>query len=480
MSQPKSDKKNNFYITTPIYYINDKAHIGHAYTTITADVLARYHRGLGDEVLFATGTDENSQKTVQAAEKVGQDIVSYTDEMALKWQETWERLGVNVDVFIRTTEERHKTAVYEMLDKLKKSDDIYEGLYEGLYCVGCEEFKRPDDLVEGKCQEHNQIPELIKEKNHFFRLSKYADQIKDHIKKNPDFISPVSRKNEILSFIEQGLDDISVTRESVEWGIPFPDSEGEVLYVWIDALTNYLTVTGYPSDGYDRWWPADIHVVGKNIIKFHCIIWPAMLMSAGLPLPKQILAHGFLNVGGTKISKSLGNAIDPIDLANDYGNDALRFLLLRIVPFGDDGDFTMEHFKALYNAELANDLGNLVQRTVKMIERYQGGSVGPLKEAAHDVKEYHDAMKGFRFDRALEHVWVVIKSTNQYLEEEKPWSIDEPEAEHRREVLAYCVSNLVHIAQLLTPFMPDTSKKIIDIFSDEKVTNPGILFPRLD
>lgn len=470
-----------FYITTPIYYINAPAHIGHAYTTVAADVLARYHRANGDEVLFSVGTDENSQKTVKAAEAANTPIGEYADKLAVEWKQVWDRLNISYDRFIRTTEEDHQRTVYAMFERLKASGDIYKDTYSGLYCEGCEGFLREGDLTDGKCPDHQTLPQRIEEQNYFFALSKYQQQLSDYIEENPDFIQPESRRNEVLSFIKGGLEDFSISREGVDWGMPYPGDQEHTIYVWVEALMNYLSVTGYPNQGYEKWWPADVHLVGKDIIKFHCVYWPALLMSAGLPLPQTIFANGFLNIGGAKISKSLGNVVSPVELADEYGVDALRYILLRDTPFGQDGDFTMERFHAVYNSDLANDLGNLVSRVAAMINKYQGGMIGPASDPAHDTSRYHEAIRDFRFDKALDEVAVMTRDLNLYIEEEKPWEVAKEDSEHLQEILAYLAANIVHLAGLLYPFMPETADKIDQTFgSGQVVPFEGTLFPKKD
>ncbi|MFI5240583.1 MAG: methionine--tRNA ligase, partial [Candidatus Saccharimonadia bacterium] len=406
---------SKYFITTPIYYINDKPHIGHTYSTTVADVLARFHRQHGDEVMFSTGTDENSQKTVQAAEKLGTtDIAAYAGGMATMWENTWKDLSISFDRFIRTTEEAHKKAVYEFIKRVDAAGDIYKGIYEGLYCVGHEAFLNAEELVDGLCPDHKTKPEHVKEENYFFRLSKYQQALLDHIKANPAFIVPETRKNEVVSFISSGLKDISISRKTKKWGIAWPDDHEQAVYVWFDALINYLTVAGFPAKNYEHWWPADVHVVGKDIIKFHATIWPAMLMSAGIKIPERVVAHGFFTINGTKISKSLGNAIDPVELAGSYGNDALRYYLLKEIPFGADGDFNRQRFENLYTSELANDLGNLVQRVGSMIVRYLDGKTGPVEPHSHDATNIYTAIGQFQLDRALEEIWRMVRELNQY------------------------------------------------------------------
>lgn len=470
-----------FFVTTPIYYINDKPHIGHAYATIAADVIARYRREQGDSVLFSTGTDENSQKTVQAAEILGQPLGQYTDTMAQQWEKTWNDLGISYTKFIRTTDADHHKAVLNFIKRVEVSGDVYKDNYEGLYCVGHEAFMREEELVDGKCPDHNKAPEKVKEENYFFRLSKYQDQLLSHIEAHPEFIQPESRRNEVVAFIKRGLQDFSISRSKKQWGIGWPGDKDQVVYVWFDALVNYLTASGFPDDGYKDWWPADLHVVGKDITKFHCIYWPAMLMSANIELPARIFGHGFFTVDGQKISKSLGNAVDPRELVQIYGVDALRYYLLREIPFGADGEFTRERFETIYNTDLANELGNLVQRVAVMITKYLGGQVGEVPPHSHDVKAYKDAMDVYRFDKALEDVWQLVKGLNQYIEEEKPWALAKTDTEQLAYVLRQAVSDLDQISMLLLPFLPTTAGKISATFADGQIhPEVGILFPKAD
>lgn len=471
---------SKYFITTPIYYINDKPHIGHAYSTIAADVLARWHRHNGDQVLFTTGTDENSQKTVEAAKKSGQDEKVYTESMAKLWQATWDQMGISYNRFIRTTEADHKKAVYELIKRSEAAGDIYKGEYVGLYCSSCEEFKRESDLENGKCKIHKVDAEEIKEENYFFKLSNYQQKLLDYIKQNPEFVQPISRRNEVVAFIERGLEDFSVSRQDAKWGIPWPGDPKQAIYVWFDALTNYLTVTGFPSEE-NGWWPPDIHIVGKDIIKFHCIYWPAMLMSAGLPLPKVVFAHGFFTIDGHKISKSLGNTIDPVEMAGNYGIDALRYFLLREIPFGNDGEFSHDRFRTIYETDLANELGNAVQRVASMITRYFGGSIGEISKSSHDTGVIREAISNYRLDKALEEIWVHVKGVNQFIEDEKPWELAKTDKERLLEVLKSAVGDLLHVAELLLPFIPATAERIAKTFEDGKV-NPevGILFPKFE
>ncbi|OGL95659.1 methionine--tRNA ligase [Candidatus Uhrbacteria bacterium RIFOXYB12_FULL_58_10] len=456
--------QKKFYVSTPIYYINGKPSIGHAYTTIIADVLARYHRMLGERVLFLTGTDENSQKNVEAAAAVGKagDIQGYLDEMAAIWERTWDSLGLTHDRFIRTTEPAHRSAVGTFWKAVEANGDIYQGAYEGLYCKGCEAFYSEADLVEGKCPLHKTAPETIKEKNYFFRLTKYRDVLLEHIGKHPEFIRPESRRNEVLSYVRDFMTDISITRSSMKWGIPVPGDESQRIYVWFDALINYLTGAGYPDA--NDWWPCDLHLVGKDIIKFHCALWPAMLLSAGLPLPASVFAHGFFTVNGDKMSKSLGNVIDPVDIANQYDNDTLRFFLIREIMLGGDGDFSEARLKERYNGELANELGNLVQRVLSMTEKYFDGRIPERAEGflAGAWPAYRLAMDEVRLNDALDVVWSLVRQANQYVESQAPWKLAKlGEDKMLADTMYVLLETLRHIAWMLLPFMPLTSKRIL-------------------
>jgi methionyl-tRNA synthetase len=435
-----------FYITTAIDYVNSAPHLGTAYEKIAADALARYHRLAGDDTRFVMGTDEHSQNVEKAARKEGLDPQAYTDRMATRFEDTWKALDISHDDFIRTSEPRHHRSVQAIFAKIDAAGDIHKGHYEGWYCVGCEAFKPEKDLVDGLCPNHRTKPDWVTEENYFFALSRYQEKLLAFYEAHPDFLVPVERRNEIVNVVKSGLDDISVTRTNTTWGIPLPKDPGHVIYVWFDALTNYASAVGHGQDSpdaralYEKWWPADLHVIGKDITRFHCIIWPAMLMSAGLPLPKQVLGHGWVTFKGEKMSKSLGNIVDPLDLAHKFGPDALRYYLLREVPLDRDGDFTWDLFIERYNAELANDFGNLVSRSLAMAEKYFGGALPAdrqirggagapdidadlLRVVAEALPAYREAFERHAVDEAIAAVRQITRRANQYIEETAPWTL---------------------------------------------------------
>lgn len=469
-------KANKFFVTTPIYYINDVPHIGHAYSTIAADVLARHYRAkLEDKaVLFSTGTDENSKKTLEAAEVANKNVADYTDAMAEKWRAIWDKLDISYDRFIRTSQPDHVRTVDAFVEQIRH--DITKGVYEGLYCYRCEAFYKDSEIVEGKCPTHKIELESVREENYFFDLPKYTQKLIDWIKSEACPVRPEARKNEVLAFIERGLEPISISRAHQEIGLPLAWDSEHKIYVWVEALINYLTVAGYPKGDWQAWWENVCHIVGKDIIKFHCIIWPAMLMSAGIEPPWLVFAHGFFTIDGEKISKSLGNAVDPLELAEIYGNDALRYYLLREIPFGSDGDFSHERFAAVYNADLANDLGNLVQRVASMLGRYNEGKYDEVKPAPLTVEEQ---IEGLAFDRALEAIFERIRQQNVYLEQQQPWAKAKSEPAETVKILSRVASEIVQIGQALRPLLPDTAAKIAQTFAGGNV-NPkvGILFPK--
>lgn len=479
------DPNGEFYITTPIYYINGVPHIGSAYTTIVADTLARWREAQGEAVTFLTGTDEFAQKTPEAAERSGEEVHAYAERMAKTWAETWHKLGISNTDFIRTTEERHIETVTDLWGRMDASGDIYKGQYEGLYCKGHEAFIKESDLVDGLCPEHKTAPEHVVEENYFFKLSNYQQRLLEFYEAHGDFVAPAHRFNEVRAFVENGLEDISFSRECkgarAQWGIPVPNDPGQVIYVWADALVNYISAIGV-----EKWeeHPADIHTVGKDILRFHAVIWPAMLMSAGLPLPGQVIANGFLTVNGTKMGKSLGNVIDPLDLAARYGNDGLRYFLLREVSYGDDGDFSEEKMKERYNADLANGLGNFAARVLTLAEKEKvrfGKLDAEFETVIRDAKRaVQEKMGNFKFSDALAAIWAVISFGDRYVNEKKVWEMNDAAA--RARALFNLVSLLDNVAAILVPFLPETSKKITAAISWKgdalRVSKPEVLFPR--
>lgn len=466
-----------FYITTPIYYINDKPHIGHAYTTVAADILARYYRMLlgSSQVFFLTGTDEHGAKIETKAKEMGMEPQIFADETSAKFQFAWDRLSISNNDFIRTTQPRHKKFVVDVLERMKKAvtplgnPALYEGEYEGLYCVGCETFKMPEDLdANGLCPDHLVKPEMVKEKNWFFRLSDYAELLRKLIIDEKLEIRPEGRKNEIVGLIDTGLRDLAISRPSVSWGIPLPWDKDQTCYVWVDALSNYISALGgEDSENYKKFWPADLHLMSKDILKFHSIIWPAILACARFPLPKTVFAHGFFTIDGQKMSKTLGNVIDPNDLVDKFGTDAARYLLISPFGFGTDGDISMERFQEIYNAHLAGGLGNLVARVTAMAEKYFNGSVPKVKsddifETKKIWLEYHQAMKDYRLDEALRVVWHLIGKANKYIDDQKPWELAKSNPGALEEVLFNLLEAIRQIAVMVQPFMPDMTNKIFE------------------
>ena len=427
-----------FYITTPIYYVNSEPHIGSAYTTIIADIIARYKRLMGYEVFFLTGTDEHGQKILQAAREAGKDPQEFCDELAEKFKKLWEDLKITNDYFIRTTDDYHIKAVQYFVKKMMENGDIYKGRYEGWYCVPCETFWSESEIETQNgtkiCPQCKRPVKWVSEENYFFKLSKYRDTLLDIFNNNPEFVEPDFRRNEMLRILEGGLEDLSITRTTFKWGIPMPNDPDHVIYVWIDALINYVSAIGYPNDTkrFEKFWPADVHLIGKEINRFHSIIWPAMLLSVGLELPKKIFAHGWLTINGQKISKSLGNAIDPRVFVKKYGNDVVRYYLIRDIVFGKDGDFSEENLVKRLNADLANDYGNLLHRTTAMVKKhfdskipkigtFQGIDNWLLERYEKTLKSFVSLMDSYKLTEALEKVWAFIADVNKYFDETKPW-----------------------------------------------------------
>lgn len=474
-----------FFVTTSIPYINGEPHIGFGYEITIADVLARYARSQGYDVIFSTGTDEHGGKIEEKAAELGIKPLELADQNSAKFRDLAATLGITNDRFVRTTDKGHEQRAQIVWKNLK--EDIYKGKYIGWYCTGDEAFFTETEVKEnnGVCPNHKRPYEKVEEENYFFKLSKYTKQIQEAIESEAFRIVPQSKRNEILSLIREGLEDISISRpkDKISWGIPVPGDTQQVMYVWFEALLNYITVLGYPEHkDFKDFWPASYQVIGKDIIRFHAAIWPGILLSLGLPLPKNLYVHGFVNVSGQKMSKSLGNVIDPAEIVDKYGIDAFRYYFLRHVPSYGDGDFSWEEFNRAYNTELANELGNSVQRTVVMVEKYQEGLIGDIPPANHDVARYHDAMKDCRFDKALDVVWEQIRSLSRYIDEQKPWEIAKLEDhDHLREVLAYMVSCLLEISSLLQPFLPDTAGAIKNIFGEGILRRPeNVLFPRIE
>ena len=473
---------NNFYITTSIPYVNGDPHIGFALELIQADVLARYARQRGDTVLFSTGSDEHGTKVAQKAQELGKTPKEFADEISQKFRDLGKALNISNDRFIRTTDKAHEQRAQIIWKNLEK--DIYKGKYTGWYDVRQEEFVPEAQVDPARTKpDHPQAYQKLEEENYFFKLSAYTDRIREAIEKETLRIVPVTRRNEILALLKEGLDDISISRpkDKLDWGVPVPGDKTQVMYVWFEALMNYLTVLGYPEhEDFKSFWPADVQVVGKDITRFHAAIWPAMLYSLGLPTQKTLYVHSFITVEGEKMSKSLGNVIAPADIIELYGVDAFRYYFLRHIPAYEDGDYARERFEAAYNNELANELGNAVQRTAAMIQKYQGGLIGDIPPAEHDTAQYHEALARCQFDRALNEVWEQVRGLNQYIDEEKPWVVaKDGDEDHLREVLAYQASALIQIADLLEPFLPDTATKIRNVFS-EGIIRPtdGTLFPK--
>ncbi len=503
----KAMAEKRFYITTAIDYVNQRPHLGTAYEKIGADVMARYKRAEGFDTYFLMGNDEHSANVHREAVGRGLDPEDYCRKMSADFRRVWQSLDLSYDDFIHTTEERHIQGVKKLFGKIHEAGYIYKGRYKGYYCESCEEFISEKDLVDGVCPRHKQAPREIDEENYFFALSRFEDPLLEHIEKNPGFIRPETRKNEIVNVIRGGLEDVSISRIGKSWGIPLPTDREHVIYVWFDALTNYISALGYGGDEelYGRYWPADVHVIGKDITRFHCVIWPAMLMAAGEPVPRSVFAHGFLSLSGEKMSKTRGNILDPEELVKVFGADGLRYLLMKEVPFDRDGDISVELLVNRYNAELANELGNLFSRTASMIEKYLGGKVregefGPgaqLREPmAAVLEQYREEMEKMHFSRALNAYWPVIQKANRFIEEKKPWELarDGGGKEALESVFRELLAVLKTSCAVLSPFLPEKMARMSETLGGEMpaledlpprlsgvegLSRPEPLFPRI-
>ena len=481
--------EKNLYITTAIPYVNGVPHIGNALDYLLADIWTRYQKQNGHQVRFQVGTDEHGNKIAAKAAENGLTPQAYTDQMYVNFENLMKKVGASYTDFVRTTDAHHIQSVQYIWQKLQPY--IYKNSYEGWYCVGCEAFVSDKEATanNGICPDHNQPYQRLSEENYYFKTSAFSDQIREAITTDRIQIVPEFRKKEFLELIKDGVQDVSISRpcKNLSWGVPVPGDPTQVMYVWLDALANYITVLGYP-DGTDwqTFWPADVQVIGKDILRFHAGLWPAILLGLGLELPRKILVHGMINANGAKMSKTIGNIIDPNEVIDNYGLDAFRYFFARHIPTLDDGDFTWEKFENSYNTELANDLGNAIQRVAGMVNRYQSGVIGELSESEHDMGAYHEAMENLEFNRAIDEVWLMVRSLNQYIENVKPWEIakqigKDAEAEtHLSEVLAYASSALIQIGDLLVPFLPATAERIHSTFGTGKIVlSDGVLFPKI-
>jgi len=469
----------SFYVTTPIYYVNATPHVGHAYTTIAADILARHRRQRGEETFFLTGTDEHGSNIARVAEEAGLDPKEFVDRNAAKFLEMTQRINVSNDFFIRTTDERHEQLVQEFLQRIYDAGEIYEGTYAGLYCSRCESFYTEAELVDGKCPQHGTVPEYVEEKNYFFRLSAYQDRLLALYDQNPEFVLPKFRANEARSFIEQGLDDISVSRATQRWGVSVPWDPDQVVYVWVDALINYWSALAFAREGEDlreRLWPEVHHLLAKDILKFHCVIWPALLMGAGISVPKQLFVHGYLLMDDRKMSKSVGNVIDPLELIDVYGVDAVRYYLFRAASFGQDGNISVDGLHERYERELGNDLGNLLSRTTAMVARYRDGKL-PVVDGSNELAAELDGLApkvaarldAYDLTGGLDEAWEVVRALNRHVEQNAPWELAKAEgkAGELDRVLFDLADGLRVLAVVLSPYLPETSPRILDALGQD-------------
>ncbi|MEW6040993.1 MAG: methionine--tRNA ligase [Elusimicrobiota bacterium] len=482
-----------FYITTPIYYVNDEPHIGHTYTTVAADILARWHRLLGERVFFLTGTDEHGMKIFQAAQNASQDTQKYCNEIVVHFKSAWEKMNISYDRFIRTTEKSHISSVKKVLSELHRKDELYFSSYEGLYCIGCEKFLTETDLIDGMCPDHRVKPVVHKEGNYFFKLSGYREKLINAIQNEDDpnhfEILPQGRRNEIIGKLKTGLEDISISRANLPWGILLPFDSKQTTYVWVDALINYISGINYEEDetNFKFWWPTDVHLMAKDILWFHSVIWPAILIAVGLAVPKKIFAHGYFTISGQKMSKSLGNIISPRELIDEFGEDAARFLLMGAFPFGVDGDVTLKNFKLMYNARLANNVGNLVSRVFNMVEKYLGGRIEKpagwsdevFKQTRLAVEEIYKKFDELLIDASQEKIIELSDFGNRYIDRQEPWNLSKKteDTEKLKLVLYNSLMMIKELAAYLYPFIPKTSEKIWFILGekgkmDEVISSP--------